>query len=140
MNDDNATRMKFHRNKNLWRRKVKKVIEKADDMSQLHMQGKYISMGRLYETAREIAKAGERGLQLRSQMGDYRVKQRERIHESIAATCKLLESASKVCEQIADKQGTPLVDFPVFVSDLRTSSDVELGANDALKKLIEGVE
>lgn len=137
MNDKH--RLKFHRTKNIWRRGVKRHIETVDDISSRHMQGKHISMGVLYEAARNVAKAGERGLQLRGRMDEYGVIQRSRVHESIAATCKLLESASKVLEKVADKQGTPLIDFPVFTSDLNATSDIELGANDALKALMEGV-
>jgi len=73
-------------------------------------------------------------------MDDYGIVKRNRVHESIAGTCKLLEAASKVIQAIAEKQGTPLVDFPLFVSELAATSTVELGAQDALKQLMEDVD
>jgi hypothetical protein len=135
--DPNVKRMKFHRKKNVWRRQVKRHIEAADAVARDHVNGIHISMGRLYETARNIAKTGDRGLQLRASMKSYDIQRVDRVHESIASTCKLLESASKVMEGIADKQGTPLVDFPLFTSDLHVTSDIALGANEALEALMQ---
>ena len=135
-----ALRMKFHRDKSLWRKAVQKVINCADDIAQAHMRGDYISMGVIYATARKIAKVGERGVRLRHRMDDYGIIKRERVHESIASACKLLETASKVIQAITEKQGTPLIEFPLFISELAASSSVELGAQDALKQLMEDVK
>ena len=135
-----ALRMRFHRDKSLWRKAVKRAIARADIISQAHMQGDYVSMGVLYEGARNIAKTGERGIRLRHRMDDYAIVKRNRVHESIAGTCKLLEAASKVIQTIAEKQGTPLIDFPLFVSELAATSSVELGAQDALKQLMEDMD
>jgi hypothetical protein len=133
-------RSRFFRDKAVWRRRVKRVIALADSISQRHMQGDYISMGDLYESGREVFATGERGVLLRHRMDGYGVIRRERVHESIASTCKLLQSASEVIQKIADKQGTALVDFPVFVSSLAATSSQELGAQDALKSLMEDID
>ena len=133
-------RSAFFRDKAVWRRRVKRVIKVADNISQAHMQGDYISMGVLYEGGRDIFKTGERGVLLRHRMDDYGVIQRDKVHESIASTCKLLQNASEVIQKIAEKQGTALVDFPLFESPLAATSKQELGAQDALKSLMEEVE
>ena len=134
---ENKTRAKFHRDKAGWRKTVKVVIIATDNMCQSHMRGDYVSMGVLYETGRRVAKVGERGVRLRHRMDDHGIVKRERVHESIASTCKLLEAASKIIQTIAEKQGTPLIEFPLFISELAASSTMELGAQDALKQLME---
>ena len=133
-------RSRFFHDKAVWRRRVKLVIKLADNISQAHMQGDYVSMGILYESARKVFAMGERGVLLRHRMDDYGVIQRDKVHESIASTCKLLQSASEVIQKIAEKQGTALVDFPLFESSLAVTSKQELGAQDALKSLMEAVE
>ena len=140
MTADEKVRSRFFRDKAVWRRRVKRVVKMADDISQAHMQGDYISMGVLYESGRAVFATGERGILLRHRMDDYGVIQRDRVHESIASTCKLLQSASEVIQKIADKQGTALIDFPLFESRLAATSKQELGAQDALKSLMEVVE
>jgi len=137
---DEKVRARFFRDKAVWRRRVKRVIKLADDICQAHMQGDYISMGVLYESGREVFTAGERGVLLRHRMNDYGVIKRDKVHESIASTCKLLQSASEVIQKIAEKQGTALIDFPLFESNLAATSKQELGAQDALKSLMEVVE
>ncbi len=138
--ENHNLRMKFHRDKSLWRRAVRKAVERADQVSQGHMRGKFIGMGEMYETARQIKKIGDRGVRLRYRMDDYAIVKRDRVHEGISSACKLLEGASKVIQAIAQKQGTPLFDFPLFVSELATTSEVELGAQDALKSLMEDLK
>ncbi len=133
-------RGRYFRDKAVWRRRVKRVIILADKICQRHMQGDYIGMGVMYEGGREIFAAGERGVLLRHRMDDYGVIQRDRVHESFAASCKLLQSASEVIQKIAEKQGTPLIDFPVWESPLAATSSQELGAQDALKSLMEDVD
>ena len=137
--DAEKVRARFFRDKAVWRRKVKRVVKVADDIAQAHMQGDYISMGVVYEGAREIFVTGERGILLRHRMDDYGVIKRDRVHESFASTCKLLQSASEVIQKIAEKQGTPLVDFPLFESSLAATSKQELGAQDALKSLMKEI-
>ena len=137
---EEKVRARFFRDKAVWRRRVKRVVKLTDAICQAHMQGDYISMGVLYESGREVFGAGERGVLLRHRMDDYGVIQRDRVHESIASTCKLLQSASEVIQKIAEKQGTALVDFPLFESPLAATSTQELGAQDALKSLMEAVE
>ena len=137
---DEKVRARFFRDKAVWRRRVKRVIKLADDICQSHMQGDYISMGVLYESGREVFATGERGVLLRHRMDDYGVIKRDKVHESIASTCKLLQSASEVIQKVAEKQGTALIDFPLFESPLAATSKQELGAQDALKSLMEAVE
>jgi len=138
--ESRAHRSKFFRDKWLWRQQVVKAVIRADAVSERHMRGKFIGMGDMYEAAGQIKKIGDRGVRLRYRMDDYGVIKRERVHESIAASCKLLETASKVIQKISEKQGTPLIDFPLFISELASSSSVELGAQDALKQLMEEVD
>lgn len=133
-------RARFFRDKAVWRRRVKRVVHLADQICQRHMQGEYIPMGVMYESARAVFVTGERGILLRHRMDDYGVIKRDKVHESIASTCKLLQSASEVIQKIAEKQGTALVDFPLFESSLAATSKQELGAQDALKSLMAEVE
>ncbi len=137
--DAEKVRARFFRDKAVWRRKVKWVINLADDICQSHMQGNYISMGVLYESARQVFITGERGVLLRHRMDDYGVIKRDRVHESFASTCKTLQSASQVIQKITEKQGTPLIDFPLFESSLAATSKQELGAQDALKSLMKEI-
>ena len=132
--------MKFHRDKSLWRRGVAKVIIGVDRIAQAHMCGDFLGMGVLYESAHKITAIGERGIRLRHRMDDYGIVKRDRVHESIAGACKLLQAASAVVQKIAEKQGTPLIDFPLFVSELAATSSTELGAQDALKQLMEDID
>ncbi len=134
------TRSKFFSDKAVWRRRVRRVTKLADKIAQSHMQGDYISMGVLFESGREILAAGNRGVLLRHRMDDYGIIQRDKVHESIASTCKLLQSCSEVIRKIAEKQGTSLFDYPIFESPLAATSKQELGAQDALKSLMEAVE
>ena len=140
LTDTEKARARFFRDKAVWRRGVKRVIKLADTICQRHMQGDYIGMGVLYEGGRAIFATGERGVLLRHRMDDYGVIQRDRVHESFASTCKLLQSASEIIQKIAEKQGTPLVEFPIFESPLAATSSQELGAQDALKSLMEDVD
>lgn len=133
-------RMRFHRSKSLWRRAVTRAILGADKIAKQHMVGDYISMGAFYESAQEIFAAGQRGVRLRHRMDEFGIIRRERVHESIAGTCKLLQTASAIIQKIAEKQGTPLIDFPLFVSELAATSTTELGAQNALKQLMEDME
>ncbi len=124
-----------------WRMRVKTAVIAADEISARHNRGKHISMGELYEAAHRLSKLGNAGETLRGRMDEFGVKQRQRIHDSIAATCQLVESATKVLELITSIQGTPLVGFPVYVSDLDASAEVETDALEAfemLKKEVEG--
>ena len=133
-------RARFFSDKAKWRMRVRRVVKLADNICQAHMQGDYIGMGVLYESARAIFRTGERGVLLRHRMDDYGVIQRDKVHESMASACKLLQSASEVIQKIAEKQGTALADFPLFESPLHATSKQELGALDALKALTEEVE
>ena len=136
---EEKVRARFFRDKATWRRRVARVVRLADNICRNHIQGDYIGMGVLYKGGREIFAAGERGVLLRHRMDDYGVIQRDRVHESIASTCKLLQSAGEAIQKIAEKQGTALVDFPLFESPLAATSKQELGAQDALKSLMNDI-
>ncbi len=138
--DPQVLRDRYYRDKAVWRKRVKRVVEIADGISKRHMTGDYISMGAIYEGARKVFETGKRGVFLRHRMDDYAIIRRDRVHESFASTCKLLEAVSAVLKKIAEKQGTPFDELPVFVSELAATSSVELGAQDALKQLMEDVE
>lgn len=128
-------RARFFSDKAVWRRRVRRVTKLADDICQRHMQGDYISMGTLHESGQEILATGERGVLLRHRMDDHGIIQRDKVHESIASTCRLLQSASEVIQKISEKQGTSLAGFPVFESPLAATSKQELGAMSALESL-----
>ena len=140
MPKDKKLRMRFHRDKSVWRKRVRNVIATADSIAQRHMSGDFISMGVLYEGGRKIAETGKRGVRLRHRMDDHGIIKREHVHESIAGTCKLLQAASAVIKKVAEEQGTPLIDFPVFESGLAVSSTIELTGHDALQSLTEALD
>lgn len=127
--------------KGAWRLKASAITRKVDDVASRHISGKHIPMGELYELAYKVARIGEQGIALRGRMKEFGVKQQQRVHVSFASTCKLLESASRILERIAEVQGTPLIAFPLFVSDLEATTEIEteaLAALDELKKEVEG--
>ena len=130
----------FHRAKSEWRRHVHDLTIQVDSISERHNQGKRIGMGQLYEVAHAIAKVGGKGEALRGRMDDYDVIKRDRVHESIAASCRLLETASGILQLIAEKQGLPLVDFPAYTSELAVTSDIETGAVEAFEQLRKELE
>jgi len=140
MTKDKKLRMRFHRDKSVWRKRVRKAVRTADFIAQQHISGDFISMGVLYEGGRKIAEAGKRGVRLRHRMDDHGIIKRELVHERIAGTCKLLQTASAVIKKVAEAQGTPLIDFPVFESSLAVSSTIELTGHDALKNLTEALD
>lgn len=131
---------KFSNKKSRWRNKVVRCLHKIDDIGERFNKGHRIGMGTLYEAARRIAAVGEEGHVLREKMDRYDVRRIDMVHESIAAKCKLLESAAKILELIMDRQGLRFVEFPVFTSDLSVVSDVETSALEAFTKLVKEVE
>lgn len=130
----------FHRSKSEWRTQVRDLTLAVDGISERHNQGKRIGMAQLYEIAHDIAKTGTDGEALRGRMDDYDVIKRDRVHESIAASCRLLETCSGILQLIAEKQGLPLVDFPAYTSELAVTSDIETGAVEAFEQLRKELE
>ncbi len=129
-------RNSFSVSKSRWKKQVEKVILRVDDIASIFATGERIGMGALYGTAHKLAHVGERGIELRRRLeATPKISRIDNIHESIASACKLVEIASKTLEYIADKQNTPLIDFPVFVSNLHVTSKVDTGRLEAFEKL-----
>ena len=127
--------------KGQWRTDVKRVTVAVDKIAERHIDGQHIPMMELYDMGYRIVGMGDRGIDLRARMKEFDVKQKQKVHQSIAATCKMLESAAKIIEFIAERQDIPMIEFPVFVSNLETNARIEtdaLAALDELKKEVEG--
>lgn len=126
--------------KGAWRAKARDLTCRVDDIASRHISGKHVPMADLYELAYKVSVLGEYGIALRGRMREFDIKQQQQVHTSFAATCKLLESASKILERIMEVQGTPLVAFPLFVSDLDATTEIETEALAALAELKREVE
>jgi hypothetical protein len=119
-----------------WKRRVLRIAEASDKICSRFEAGEHIGMGELYFTARRAAQLGDAGEELRAKVNRDITKRVSVMNEGIAAVCKLLENISAALLHIVDAQGTPVVDFPVYESKLRVTSEVETSSLDALEKVM----
>ena len=126
---------RYSKEKYEWRLAVIRLGRELDEVSNTHNHGKQISMVKLRELSNAIVRLGEQGINLRSRLRSYGLANVERQHQSIAATCKLIEDFSRVVEKIVEYQDLPMHDLLTFRSELAGHSEVETGALEAFEEL-----
>ena len=121
-----------------WKRMVKRALAAADDVADLHMRQRRVSMGLLYDTARKVQKAGVAGEELAGYLPFITEFRRPVVIEAdMSATCDKLEMASTVLQNVCDVQRIPFVDFPAYESGLRGTSVQTATGLTALDELIK---
>ncbi len=123
--------------KSKWKTRVATAMRKVDRICMRFNSGEHIGMGVLYESARKIAHLGEEGGLIRARVNPTTVKRVSVVAEGIAVVCVLLENASHALYHIVDTQGTPMINFPLYTSDLRAQSTIDTSSLEALNLVMK---
>jgi hypothetical protein len=109
-------RRQFAYDKANWKKRVKRVSNKADEMLAEAKAGSRLSLGEIFELAHELHDVGSKATELSGRAGALNM--HRKVQREIAYLARIMSLYSQTLHKYADDMGFPVRTYPLFVSEL----------------------